>query len=316
MDILLQFPTSLHLGCRSIQASQCTTRVGRICCLWNADLTSSTERTRSVGRTWLACQYPSQKQEDLVCCNMRKEPPILQSRSMEETYELLANRLVTTTLNLGSPNSKYLIGIAGSPGAGKSTVAKEVASRVNKLWSARNSTESAEIAIVVPMDGFHLYRWQLDAMEDPAEAHARRGAPWTFDPASLAKSLATLQNEGQAYFPSFDHGVGDPIEQDIFVSPKHKLVLVEGNYLLLAEGKWKQLATFFNERWFIDIEIEEAMKRVEERHIATGKTPRIAKSRVDYNDRLNARIVSTSRRFADLVITSIDKRMGEKNNPP
>ncbi|KAJ7536686.1 hypothetical protein O6H91_12G077600 [Diphasiastrum complanatum] len=166
------------------------------------------------------------------------------------------------------------------------------------------------------MDGFHLYRWQLDAMEDPAEAHARRGAPWTFDPASLAKSLATLQNEGQAYFPSFDHGVGDPIEQDIFVSPKHKLVLVEGNYLLLAEGKWKQLATFFNERWFIDIEIEEAMKRVEERHIATGKTPRIAKSRVDYNDRLNARIVSTSRRFADLVITSIDKRMGEKNNPP
>jgi len=62
-----------------------------------------------------------------------------------------------------------LVGIAGSPGAGKSTVAKEVAARLNALWlqnQGENSRESpAEIAVAVPMDGFHLYRWQLDAME-------------------------------------------------------------------------------------------------------------------------------------------------------
>ncbi|XP_019089401.1 PREDICTED: ATP-dependent kinase YFH7-like [Camelina sativa] len=45
------------------------------------------------------------------------------------------------------------------------------------------------------MDGFHLYRSQLDAMEDPKEAHARRGAPWTFDPALLLNCLKKLRNE-------------------------------------------------------------------------------------------------------------------------
>ncbi|CAL5369916.1 unnamed protein product [Camellia sinensis] len=53
---------------------------------------------------------------------------------------------------------------------------------------------------------------------DPEEAHARRGAPWTFDPELLLKCLKTLKNQGSVYAPSFDHGVGDPIEDDIFVN--------------------------------------------------------------------------------------------------
>jgi pantothenate kinase len=73
-----------------------------------------------------------------------------------------------------------LVGLAGPPGAGKSTVANEVVRRVNKLWPQKAASFDAEVnppdvAIVLPMDGFHLYRSQLDAMEDPKEAHARRG---------------------------------------------------------------------------------------------------------------------------------------------
>jgi pantothenate kinase len=116
-----------------------------------------------------------------------------------------------------------LVGLAGPPGAGKSTVANEVVRRVNKLWPQKAASFDAEVnppdvAIVLPMDGFHLYRSQLDAMEDPKEAHARRGAPWTFDPALLLNCLKKLKNEGSVYVPSFDHGVGDPVEDDIFVS--------------------------------------------------------------------------------------------------
>jgi pantothenate kinase len=70
--------------------------------------------------------------------------------------------------------------------------------------------------------------------------------------------------------PSFDHGVGDPVEKDIYVAPQHKVVVVEGNYLLLSDGDWKDLESIFDERWFIEIDIEEAMNRVEKRHIATG----------------------------------------------
>ncbi|XVF80896.1 hypothetical protein PTKIN_Ptkin15bG0111800 [Pterospermum kingtungense] len=70
-----------------------------------------------------------------------------------------------------------------------------------------------DVAVVMPMDGFHLYRSQLDAMENPEEAHAKRGAPWTFDPVLLLNCLKNLRNQGSVYAPSFDHGVGDPTEE-------------------------------------------------------------------------------------------------------
>jgi pantothenate kinase len=104
--------------------------------------------------------------------------------------------------------------------------------------------------------------------------------------------------------PSFDHGVGDPVEKDIYVAPQHKVVVVEGNYLLLSEGDWKDLESIFDERWFIEIDIEEAMNRVEKRHIATGKTSEVAKWRVGYNDRPNAELIAISKWNADLVIPS------------
>lgn len=64
---------------------------------------------------------------------------------------------------------RYIVGLAGPPGAGKTTLSSEVVRRLNNLWSqkatGKNSVSPLEFAIVLPMDGFHLYRSQLDAME-------------------------------------------------------------------------------------------------------------------------------------------------------
>uniref|UniRef100_K3ZD91 Phosphoribulokinase/uridine kinase domain-containing protein n=1 Tax=Setaria italica TaxID=4555 RepID=K3ZD91_SETIT len=98
---------------------------------------------------------------------------------MEEVYDTLAEHLLSVLKNIEHLDSKYIVGLAGPPGAGKSTVASEVVRRVNMLWSHAKGSgallPTEEIAAMLPMDGFHLYRAQLDAMENPKEAHARRG---------------------------------------------------------------------------------------------------------------------------------------------
>lgn len=245
-----------------------------------------------------------------VLCSQKKEILIVEARSMDEVYDTLAERVVPTAASGTNTSLTHIVGLAGPPGAGKTTIASEVAKRVNKIWPQKSCSfdsqvEPPEIAVVLPMDGFHLYRHQLDSMEDPKEAHARRGAPWTFNPDLFLKCLKTLRDQGSVYAPSFDHGVGDPVEDDIFVNVQHKVVIVEGNYLLLEDDPWKEIASMLDEKWFVDVDIDIAMERVLKRHISTGNTPEIAKQRIRYNDRPNAELVLKSKKHADLIIKSV-----------
>lgn len=80
------------------------------------------------------------------------------------------------------------------------------------------------------MDGFHLYRRELDEMPDPAEAHRRRGAPWTFNPGALLEVLKRCRDGEVVHAPGFDHRVKDPVEGEIVVGEGIRVVVVEGGY--------------------------------------------------------------------------------------
>lgn len=64
------------------------------------------------------------------------------------------------------------MGVVGAPASGKSTLTREVVLNIH---------EQHVPAVVIPMDGYHYYKHELDAMPDSAAMHARRGAHWTFN---------------------------------------------------------------------------------------------------------------------------------------
>jgi pantothenate kinase len=191
-----------------------------------------------------------------------------------------------------------VIGLAGFPGAGKST-------RAQALVDALNQRIGTGAAMVAGMDGFHLMRAQLAAFTDPVAAMARRGAPWTFDPLALAERLGQVRamqppttGSGGALssvaWPGFVHGVGDPVADAIQIPASVQLVLIEGLYLLYRQDGW-DLSALLDECWLLDVPLEQAMERITLRHMASRGLDRSqAMAKVDANDRLNAHIVAGS----------------------
>lgn len=200
-----------------------------------------------------------------------------------------------TYLHTGAP--RRIIGLAGVPGSGKSTLATRLADEVNRY-------AGPETMVALGMDGFHLPKSALWNFPDPAEAFARRGAPWTFDTGALHQRLQRLAdaNTGDEAitWPGFEHEVGDPVEGASTVAASTRLVLVEGLYLLSQADGWAQISRVFNERWYLDTPVDVALERLALRHMQAWRITRSeADSRIASNDRLNAEIVAASSPFAD-----------------
>ncbi|BFZ61756.1 hypothetical protein YB2330_002831 [Saitoella coloradoensis] len=202
-----------------------------------------------------------------------------------ETIEELTGHLLRVTKDLDQ-FKRYLVAVAGSPGSGKTTIATQVIRKINEYSQA---TSDIDMAGLIPMDGFHLTRAQLDAMPDPIEAHARRGAPFTFDPHKLKKLVERLREPiGSTAItaPSFDHAVKDPLEDDIHVLSTQRIIILEGNYLHLKDEPWCGIAAMMDELWYVDVDRDLARERLIARHLKAGlaDTPEAAGARADSND--------------------------------
>jgi pantothenate kinase len=138
----------------------------------------------------------------------------------------------------------------------------------------------------------------LDEFDDPEEAHARRGAPHTFNVAKYVTLVKSLKDHPYEllHAPSFDHGVKgplaslvsntDPVEDAILILPEHKIILVEGNYVLLTVPRWDEATSLLDEKWFVKVNYEDARSRVVRRHLQAGiaSTETEAMERFEKND--------------------------------
>ncbi|WP_062521404.1 hypothetical protein [Demequina silvatica] len=180
---------------------------------------------------------------------------------------------------------RAVIGIAGGPGAGKSTLARSVVAGLD----ARGVP-----AAYLPMDGFHLPGLEL-AARGLAD---RKGAPETFDADAFVALLTRVAAGDAVLAPDYDRALHDVVPDRLPVPAEARVVVVEGNYL----GLWPRVRPLLTELWCLDVPWEVARERLVARRIATGRDPGAAAAWVDTVDAANARIVDGTRDRADLVI--------------
>jgi pantothenate kinase len=151
------------------------------------------------------------------------------------------------------------------------------------------------------MDGFHL----ADAELERLGRRDRKGAPDTFDAAGYAALLGRLREETYddvVYAPGFERVLEQPLAGAIPVPPTARLVITEGNYLLLTTGAWSRVRPLLDEAWFCEVPERERVRRLVARHEEFGKTHEEAAAWVSRSDERNADLVATTRGRADLVV--------------
>jgi len=182
---------------------------------------------------------------------------------------------------------RVILGIAGSPGAGKTAMTAQIASTFDD-------------AVHVPMDGFHL----ADAELQRLGRLDRKGAIDTFDAYGYLALLQRIRRQDAeiVYAPAFDRDIEQPVAGSIFVAPTARLIVTEGNYLLDDEEPWPQVRRTLDEVWFVDLAPEERRRRLVARHIEFGKSPEQAQAWVRAVDDPNAERIERVRYRADLVV--------------
>jgi pantothenate kinase len=188
---------------------------------------------------------------------------------------------------------RFLLGITGPPGAGKSTLAAVLADGVR-------AERGPGYAVVAPLDGFHLPNETLEALG----LRSVKGAPQTFDAAGFVSSLRRLRTEPDVtvLWPDFDRASERTVPGAISIDRGAKLVIAEGNYLLLEQPPWCEARALLDQVWYVDAPVDVLRRRLIARQLAGGRSEGEAVRHVDDSDLANAVVVARTKPLADVTV--------------
>ncbi len=206
----------------------------------------------------------------------------------------LPAQALARALAMAQSGGRRLLGLAGPPGAGKSTACAALVQALGPL------------AVAVPMDGFHLAQAELERLGRAD----RKGAPDTFDAAgyvALLRRLRTPVAGETVYAPAFLRAIEEPVAGAIAIAPEVPLVITEGNYLLMKEQDapgthWHAVRALLHEVWYVDLDDRLRIERLTRRHELHGRSPQAARDWVAQVDGPNARRIAATRERADWVL--------------
>jgi pantothenate kinase len=196
--------------------------------------------------------------------------------------------LVARARALSRSGRRAILGISGAPAAGKTTLAVELTAALG------------DGVAHVPMDGFHLADVELDRLGN----RDRKGASDTFDALGYAAMLQRLKDDVDdiVYAPGFERVIEQPIAGAIPIRKEARLIITEGNYLLLNTGGWQQIRPLLDEVWYADLDPATRLDRLVERHVRFGKDPAAAVAWATGTDERNAEVIAATRERADLIV--------------
>jgi pantothenate kinase len=208
--------------------------------------------------------------------------------------EVSLDQLVAAARALAADGQRRILGIIGAPGAGKSTLARQLTDALG------------DRAVLVGLDGFHLSNAELGRLG----RRDRKGAPDTFDAAGYQNLLRRLrpQHDDVVYAAEFDRSIEESIACAVPVPRTVPLVVTEGNYLLVDDDRWGGTAELLDESWYLDPGESVRLYRLIARHIRFGRTPEEAYERSHGSDQRNAVLIESTKSRAGRILRTSTER--------
>ena len=167
--------------------------------------------------------------------------------------------------------NRYFIALSGPPASGKSTISEKL---------VKDLTLKGHNSSILQMDGFHYD----DQILKQKSLLLKKGAPETFDVMGFLNFLFRLQNENEVAIPIFDRSLELSRSSAVIISKETRVVIVEGNYILLRTHPWRELHKFFNSTIMINTKLEILEKRLIERWRSFNIPEEEIKQKVFEND--------------------------------
>ncbi len=189
-------------------------------------------------------------------------------------------------------SNRFIVGIAGGPGSGKSTFAV-------KLKELINSKAKSDLTQTFPMDGFHRKNIELER----SGLISVKGTPETFDVEGYISMLNRIKLGENLKAPIYSRETHDVIDNALPIEPHHKIIITEGNYLFYDAEGWCEIKDIIDLKIYIEVDEEVCEKRLLERHMRGGKTRIEALDKIEKVDMKNFDLIAQTSKYADEIIT-------------